>query len=148
MMNCNAHACLWGGLCLCRVPCWCGRVLGMEALLPPGVLVCFVPLLGFFITAGPLQCAGPLGVLDWVTMWPCCFVASGAFCPPVFGLFGAWLLGVDTTAAVAPFFTLFLLNFIKSPPLSTDRDTGMHTISIPMVTFLFNGISISVYRQR
>ena len=61
----------------------------------------------------------------------------GPFCPLVFGLFGAWLLGVDMTAAVAPFFTLFLLDFIKSPPLSTDRDTGMHVISIPMDTFLF-----------
>ena len=64
----------------------------------------------------------------------------GPFCPLVFGLFGAWLLGFDMTAAVAPFFTLFLP--IKSPPLSTDRDTGMHMISLPMVTvqhfYLFN----------
>ena len=55
----------------------------------------------------------------------------GPFCPLVVGLFGAWLLGVDMTAAVAPFFTLFFP--IKSPPLSTDTDTGMHMISLPVV---------------
>ena len=108
----------------------------MGALLPPGVLVCFVPLLGFFIMAGPLQCAGPPGCLGLghkvalLVLW-----LWGPFCPLVVGLFGAWLLGVDMTAAVAPFFTLFFP--IKSPPLSTDRDTGMHMISIPMDTFLF-----------
>ena len=57
----------------------------------------------------------------------------GPFCPPVFGLFGAWLLGVDMTAAVAPFFTLFLP--IKSPPLSTDRDTGMHMTMVTVRHF-------------
>ena len=60
----------------------------------------------------------------------------GPFCPLVVGLFGAWLLGVDMTAAVAPFFTLFFP--IKSPPLSTDRETGMHMISLPVVTIQHN----------
>ena len=117
------------------VASWCAGVL----CAPPGV---------FYYGGAPAMRGAPgcLGLgheVALLVLW-----LRGPFCPPVFGLFGAWLLGVDMTAAVAPFFTLFLLNFIKSPPLSTDRDTGMHTISIPMVTFLFNGISISVYRQR
>ena len=66
----------------------------------------------------------------------------GPFCPLVFGLFGAWLLGVDMTAAVAPFFTLVLP--IKSPPLSNDRDTGMHMISLPVVTNLLSGLFVSI----
>ena len=33
--------------------------------------------------------------------------------------------------------------FTESPPLSTDRDTGMHMISIPMVTFFTESPSLS-----
>ena len=138
--------CLGPSLCLPLVVCrgafaCAGPLAGVPVGLKWGLcclLGCFVPLLGFFIMAGPLQCAGPLGVLDWVTMWPCWFCGFGGRSAPLcLGFLVAWLLGVDMTAAVAPFFTLFLLNFIKSPPLSTDRDTGMHMISIPMDTFLF-----------
>ena len=92
---------------------------------------------GFLLWRGPCNARGPLVSWTGSQCGPAALWLRGPFCPPVFGLFGAWLLGVDMTAAVAPFFTLLLLNFIKSPPLSTDRDTGMHMISIPMDTFLF-----------
>ena len=49
---------------------WCAGVL----CAPPGV---------FFIMAGPLQCAGPLGVLDWVTGWPCWFCGFGGRSAPL-----------------------------------------------------------------
>ena len=110
----------------------------MGALLPPGGL-CAPP--GFFYHGGAPAVRRAPGCLELgrnaalLVLW-----LRGPFCPLVFGLFGAWLLGVDMTAAVAPFLTLFLP--IKSPPLSTDRDTGMHMISLPMVTvqhfYLFN----------
>ena len=103
----------------------------MGALLPPGVL-CAPP--GVFYNGGAPAMRGAPGCLGLghnvalLVLW-----LRGPFCPPVFGLFGAWLLGVDMTAAVAPFFTLFLP--IKSPPLSTDRDTGMHMTMVTVRHF-------------
>ena len=94
------------------------------------------PSWGFLLWRGPCNARGPLVSWTGSQCGPAALWLRGPFCPPVFGLFGAWLLGVDMTAAVAPFLTLFLP--IKSPPLSTDRDTGMHMISLPMVTIQHN----------
>ena len=112
--------CAWdGGF----VAFWCPGVL----LAPPGV---------FYYGGAPAMRGAPgcLGLGHDVALLV--FWFRGPFCPPVFGLFGAWLLGVDMTAAVAPFFTLFLP--IKSPPLSTDKDTGIHMVSLPMITIQHN----------
>ena len=101
----------------------------MGAFLPPGVL-CAPP--GFFYHGGAPAMRGAPGCLKLgrnaalLVLW-----LRGPFCPLLLGLFGAWLLGVDMTSAVALFCTLLLP--IKSPPLSTDRDKGMHMISLPNI---------------
>ena len=107
--------CAWNGG---FVASWCAGVL----CAPPGV---------FYYGGAPAMRGAPgcLGLghnVALLVLW-----LRGPFCPLLLGLFGAWLLGVDMTPAVALFFTLFLP--IKSPPLSTNRDTGIHTISLPMV---------------
>ena len=112
----------WGLYCL--LVCWC-------ALCPSWV---------FLLWRGPCNARGPWVSWTGSQCGPAGFVASGAVLPPCVWAFWRLAVGVEMTAAVAPFFTLFLP--IKSPPLSTDRDTGVHMISLPMVTvqhfYLFN----------
>ena len=140
---------------MCRAPWWCGRGLDMGALLPPGGL-CAPP--GVFTVVGPLQCAGPLVVLSWVTVWPCWFFyfgGGGAFLPPCVWACGAWLLGIDITAAVAPFFTLFLSSVLHllslhlclpteirrcifSPPIVTVQHKFSLVLLLPDFIFLLD----------